>query len=52
MTLYIFFYDSLLTEGVELLCLVDKGVDACRYLQTYGGWDLSTWIAKVTSNLW
>jgi len=39
-----------LKEGVELLCLVDKGTDACRYLQTYGAWDLSTWIAKVRLN--
>ena len=36
-----------IAEGVELLCLVDKGVEACRYLQTYGQWDLATWLAKV-----
>lgn len=35
-------------EGVELLCLVDKGTDACRYLQTYGNWELATWLAKVS----
>eukprot|EP00795_Rhopilema_esculentum_P012339 gene12339-2990_t len=37
-----------LAEGVELLCLVDKGVEACRYLQTYGDWELATWLAKVS----
>jgi len=36
-----------LNEGVELLCLVDKGTDACRYLQTYGNWELATWLSKV-----
>lgn len=39
-----------LAEGVELLCLVDKGTDACRYLQTYGNWELATWLAKVQLN--
>ena len=33
-----------------MLCLVDKGVEACRYLQTYGQWDLATWLAKVRFN--
>eukprot|EP00794_Sanderia_malayensis_P005451 gene5450-6133_t len=37
-----------LAEGVELLCLVDKGLEACRYLQTYGNWELATWLAKVS----
>ena len=37
------------TEGVQLLCLIDKGLDACRYLQTYGEWDRAAWLAKVTS---
>ena len=35
------------TEGVQLLCLIDKGLDACRYLQTYGEWDQAAWLAKV-----
>lgn len=38
----------LCTEGVQLLCLIDKGLDACRYLQTYGEWDRAAWLAKVT----
>ena len=36
-----------IVEGIELLCLIDKGVDACRYLQTYGHWQEATWLAKV-----
>lgn len=39
-----------LTEGVQLLCLIDKGLDACRYLQTYGEWDRAAWLAKATLN--
>lgn len=35
-------------EGVQLLCLIDKGMDACRYLQTYGAWDQAVWLAKAT----
>ncbi|KAL5471410.1 hypothetical protein EMCRGX_G029526 [Ephydatia muelleri] len=34
-------------EGVQLLCLIDKGLDACRYLQTSGEWYQSIWLAKV-----
>ncbi|XP_050396083.2 WD repeat-containing protein 11 [Patella vulgata] len=37
-----------LSEGVQLLCLIDKSLDACRYLQTYGDWDKSVWLAKAT----
>lgn len=39
-----------LKEGVQLLCLIDKGLDACRYLQTYGEWDSAAWLAKATLN--
>ena len=31
-----------LMEGVELLCLIGNGLDACRYLQTYGRYDLAS----------
>eukprot|EP00731_Ephydatia_muelleri_P020519 Em0013g246a len=34
-------------KGVQLLCLIDKGLDACRYLQTSGEWYQSIWLAKV-----
>ncbi|XP_041368583.1 WD repeat-containing protein 11-like [Gigantopelta aegis] len=39
-----------LSEGVQLLCLIDKGLDACRYLQTYGSWDKAVWLAKSSLN--
>ncbi|NXX92969.1 WDR11 protein, partial [Centropus bengalensis] len=35
-----------LAEGVQLLCLIDKAADACRYLQTYGEWNRAAWLAK------
>lgn len=35
-----------LWEGVQLLCLIDKVVDACNYLQSCGQWDASLWLAK------
>ncbi|XP_056326423.1 WD repeat-containing protein 11 [Danio aesculapii] len=39
-----------LAEGVQLLCLIDKAADACRYLQTYGEWTRAAWLAKVRLN--
>ncbi|XP_071485424.1 WD repeat-containing protein 11-like [Diadema antillarum] len=36
-----------LSEGVQLLCLINKGIDACRYLQTYSQWYQAVWLAKV-----
>ncbi|XP_028681437.2 WD repeat-containing protein 11 [Erpetoichthys calabaricus] len=36
-----------LAEGVQLLCLIDKAADACRYLQTYAKWTRAAWLAKV-----
>ena len=38
-----------ITEGVQLLCLIDKGLDACRYLQTYGAWEQAVWLSKVST---
>ena len=37
-----------LTEGVQLLCMIDKSVDACRYLQTYNDWTKAAWLSKVS----
>lgn len=37
-------------EGVQLLCLIDKAADACRYLQTYGEWNRAAWLAKVCNS--
>ncbi|XP_067012842.2 WD repeat-containing protein 11 [Anabrus simplex] len=34
-------------EGVQLLCLIGKGLDACRYLLSYGLWDSAVWLAKA-----
>ena len=45
--LIVFSFTPLSAEGVQLLCLIDKGLDACRYLQTYGEWDRAAWLAKV-----
>lgn len=39
-----------LAEGIQLLCLINKGLDACRYLQTYSEWDQAVWLAKSTLN--
>ncbi|XP_077868471.1 WD repeat-containing protein 11 [Saccoglossus kowalevskii] len=39
-----------LSEGVQLLSLIEKGLDACRYLQTYGEWQQAVWLAKSTLN--
>ncbi|XP_073210302.1 WD repeat-containing protein 11 isoform X3 [Lepidochelys kempii] len=39
-----------LAEGVQLLSLIDKAADACRYLQTYGEWNRAAWLAKVRLN--
>lgn len=34
-------------EGVEILCLLDKVLNACKYLQTYDQWQQAAWLAKV-----
>lgn len=39
-----------LPEGVQLLCLINKAADACRYLQTYGEWNRAAWLAKVAAS--
>ncbi|KAG8183940.1 hypothetical protein JTE90_006865 [Oedothorax gibbosus] len=36
------------SEGVQLLCLIGKAGDACRYLQGAGRWDEAVWLAKAT----
>ncbi|KRX49066.1 WD repeat-containing protein 11 [Trichinella murrelli] len=36
-----------LLDGIWLLCLIDKQMDACRYLQSFGYWEQSVWLAKV-----
>jgi len=39
-----------LDEGVQLLCLVGKSLDACRYLQSYDRWTEAALLAKLTLN--
>lgn len=34
-------------DGVQLLCLIGKGLDACRYLESYGHWGAATWLARA-----
>lgn len=36
-----------ISEGVQLLCLIEKASDGCRYLQGAARWDESVWLAKV-----
>ncbi|KAI5748459.1 hypothetical protein M8J77_025794 [Diaphorina citri] len=33
-------------EGVQLLCLISKGLDACKYLISYGLWHDAVWLSK------
>ncbi|XP_046385283.1 WD repeat-containing protein 11-like [Ischnura elegans] len=34
-------------EGVQLLCLIGKGTDACRYLISCGLWADAVWLARA-----
>jgi hypothetical protein len=34
-------------EGIQMLCLIGKSFDACRYLQSYDRWTDSIWLAKI-----
>jgi hypothetical protein len=36
-----------LEDGVQLLCLVGRGADACRHLQDHSRWTDAAWLAKV-----
>ncbi|XP_045190429.2 WD repeat-containing protein 11-like [Mercenaria mercenaria] len=37
-----------LSDGVDLLCLIGKHLDACRYLISYGKWREAVWLAKTS----
>merc|ERR1719369_2169591 len=39
-----------LWEGVQLLCLTGKVVDACTYLRSSGNWGPALWLAKCRLN--
>lgn len=36
-----------IAAGTQLLILIGKGGDACRYLQSYDKWADAAWLAKV-----
>ncbi|XP_054721445.1 WD repeat-containing protein 11-like [Uloborus diversus] len=36
-----------ISEGVQLLCLIQKASDGCRYLQGAGRWIQGAWLAKA-----
>lgn len=36
-----------LREGIQLLLLINKGLDACQYLQNRSQWDEAALLAKV-----
>lgn len=36
-----------LEDGVQLLCLIGKGAEACRHLQEQSRWTDAAWLAKV-----
>jgi len=37
-----------IAAGTQLLTLIGKGADACRYLQSYDKWTDAAWLAKVS----
>lgn len=37
-----------LWEGAQLLCMIGKYADACRYLESFGEWNTAVWLAKCT----
>ncbi|XP_065316331.1 WD repeat-containing protein 11-like isoform X3 [Gordionus sp. m RMFG-2023] len=37
-----------LEDGLSMLGCIGKYIDACLYLQTYGYWEKSIWLAKLT----
>lgn len=34
--------------GVQLLCMIGKGSQACRYLTSYNRWEQAVWLAKCS----
>ncbi|XP_052771581.1 WD repeat-containing protein 11-like isoform X2 [Mya arenaria] len=37
-----------ISDGVELLCLINRRLDACKYLISYGRWREALWLAKAS----
>ncbi|XP_050546910.1 WD repeat-containing protein 11-like isoform X2 [Daktulosphaira vitifoliae] len=40
--------DNRIDEGIQLLCMIGKGSQACRYLISYNQWELAVWLAKCS----
>eukprot|EP01133_Synstelium_polycarpum_P007218 gene7218-8382_t len=36
-----------LDEGIQFLCMIDKSLDACKYLQSHGRWNDAAQLAKT-----
>jgi len=34
--------------GIQLLCMIGKGSQACRYLISYNRWEQAVWLAKCS----
>lgn len=34
--------------GIQLLCMIGKGSQACRYLVSYNKWQQAVWLAKCS----
>lgn len=39
-----------ISDGVDLLCLIGKHLDACKYLISSGKWQEAVWLAKTSLN--
>ncbi|XP_050421580.1 WD repeat-containing protein 11-like [Adelges cooleyi] len=40
--------DNKIDEGIQLLCMIGKGSQACRYLISYNQWEQAVWLAKCS----
>lgn len=40
--------DDIIHSGIQLLCMIGKGSQACRYLISYNRWEQAVWLAKCS----
>ncbi|VVC35482.1 Hypothetical protein CINCED_3A000598 [Cinara cedri] len=40
--------ENKINEGIQLLCMIGKGSQACRYLISYNQWEQAVWLAKCS----
>uniref|UniRef100_A0A2S2NNV8 WD repeat-containing protein 11 n=1 Tax=Schizaphis graminum TaxID=13262 RepID=A0A2S2NNV8_SCHGA len=40
--------ENKIDEGIQLLCMIGKGSQACRYLISYNRWEQAVWLAKCS----